>query len=139
LLKSKASLKMWKASFVFVNSNSLSSRRTSHEARLKQKLSQLSLGVSICLNLISIETRSRQLQKVSPDSVKIYVSTIKKSRLRRQKSESRQLKNVGLDVSRNLDLDWSRLSRPPGLKIGLKHAFKGDLSDNKNLTCRSCE
>jgi hypothetical protein len=85
------------------------------------------------------DSRSRQLQKVSPDSVKIYVSTIEKSRLRRQKSESRQLKNVGLDVSRNLDLDWSRLSRPPGLKIGLKHAFKGDLSDNKNLTCRSCE
>jgi hypothetical protein len=28
------------------------------------------------------------------------------------------------DESRNLDLDWSRLSRPPGLKTSLKDNFK---------------
>ena len=35
----------------------------------------------------------------------------------RHDGQSWRFSKVGLDRSRNLDLDWSRLSRPPGLKI----------------------
>ncbi len=66
--------------------------------KIKIELS-VSLGVLICLNCVSIET-------LDLDIVKKFVSTLKKI-LTFSKSLSQQL--------RNLDLDWSRMLRPPSL------------------------
>jgi hypothetical protein len=67
------------------------------------------MAVSICLDRISIETldleTGRQTRKKYPVSTVKKISTLKK---------------VGLDTKESLDLDWSRLSRPPGLKKSLE-------------------
>ncbi len=106
---------------------------------LPQKFAiNVSLGVSICLDVVSIETldrqistASRQISKISTcldksrqsrqKSRRVKVSTekswFKKSRPRKKKSWSRHFKKVCLDTKDvlDLDLDWSRLSRPPTL------------------------
>jgi hypothetical protein len=60
------------------------------------------LGVSICLDVISIE---------------ISISTPKKYQSHRSR-KSRRFSKVSLDRDKiKVDLDWSRLSRPPRLEI----------------------
>jgi hypothetical protein len=68
----------------------------------------LGLGVSICLDMVSIET-------LDLDTFKSWSRPSRKSRQRK----SRQFEKWCLDTSRSLDLDldWSRQSRPPSLGI----------------------
>jgi hypothetical protein len=72
------------------------------------------LGFLISTILIKILTQPNFYAKVSI----LKISTEKKKIVSWHEGHSRQFSKSGLDTKDNLDLDldWSRLSRPPGLK-----------------------
>ncbi len=91
--------------------------------------------LAVCLNLdwelvifIKISQFVKIFEPEVPQKVSIMLRLISKSLDKSQKSwprhkkfwsqhngQSQRFSKVGLDRSRNLDLDWSQLLRPPGL------------------------
>ncbi len=88
----------------------------------------LGLVVSICLDMLSIETLDIDISKTDTSTVEkiltvqiLSLDSLKKdisiSTVWKRTSRTRQFEKGHLDVSRHLDLDWSQLSRPSSLLL----------------------
>jgi hypothetical protein len=65
----------------------------------------------------------------------LKISTEKKIIVSQHEGQSRQFSKVCLDTKDNLDLDWSRLSRPPGLLIHMSRHALDQVFNEKTFYC----